>query len=434
MLALAGYGAAHLASIAVDAGNSWPDRPPPTTIDAAPLTPRQQPLVSALSRLLHEDGVRDPARWAKAIVRACPTDDLGYLALVTAQIRRESHFLAPDLEWLYQRIVPELVHSLGVEPAIRTIGPMQVQRWRLHDHFERALQRSLQPADVERLALDVETGVAACVAVLDDLVVEYVPDRRLTGWVHARGPHGLPPPDATCVTAADFVARDERVRTFALVQKLLSDLTAEPLAIDGAPGPRTAELLDRHPRWRDHEVLRGDWQQRFRRPPPATLRPSITHDPRLAFVLADFHSGAGGCRLAALQALTNALCGSELACDGKWGPKTAAQMPRLLALVEPDDDRRADFLTLLETGSKRRWVREQLLAMARRQHRERTGTAAPDALVPDLWFENTATRIKGLGRISVAGYVAGSTAFYEDYLRRLCEYTGAEVPGLVESR
>ena len=189
------------------------------------------------------------------------------------------------------------------------------------------------------------------------------------------------------------------------------------------------------------EVVLAVLAARIRSVAPSTSRVSAAPKPGTHSGSPVLRRGAEGsdalgglARLAALQALTNALCGSELACDGKWGPKTAAQMPRLLALVEPDDDRRADFLTLLETGSKRRWVREQLLAMARRQHRERTGTAAPDALVPDLWFENTATRIKGLGRISVAGYVAGSTAFYEDYLRRLCEYTGAEVPGLVESR
>jgi hypothetical protein len=36
--------------------------------------------------------------------------------------------------------------------------------------------------------------------------------------------------------------------------------------------------------------------------------------------------------------------------------------------------------------------------------------------------------VKGLGRISVEGYVAGSVAFYEDYLRRLAVGTGRDVP------
>ncbi|MFT4514590.1 MAG: hypothetical protein ACI89X_001634 [Planctomycetota bacterium] len=74
-----------------------------------------------------------------------------------------------------------------------------------------------------------------------------------------------------------------------------------------------------------------------------------------------------------------------------------------------------------------------MLAMARRLYRERFAKAAPHALVPDFWFDSMTQRIKGIGRISVAGYVAGSTQFYEDYLRRLCVYTGAQPPD-VEAR
>nr|MCU0862341.1 hypothetical protein [Planctomycetota bacterium] len=145
---LATYGLFHLVDKAVQGIRAMPAARRPAAADLAPLTAAQQPLVSALTRVLDEDGVPQAERWASAIVRSSPTDDLGYLALVTAQIRRESRFLAPDLEWLYQQLVPDLVHDLGVTDPLRTIGPMQVQRWRLQDHFEQAQGRELDPHTV----------------------------------------------------------------------------------------------------------------------------------------------------------------------------------------------------------------------------------------------------------------------------------------------
>jgi hypothetical protein len=239
---LAAFGLLHLASTALFAWRTLPQPAPARPPAAAQLTRSQQPLVSALVRVLAEDGVADAERWATAIVRASPTDDLGYLALVTAQIRRESHFLAPDLEWLYQRLVPDLVHELGVTDPLRTLGPMQVQRWRLQDHFEQALGRELDAHSVKELAVDVEQGVAACVAVLDRLVVAHVPDRRLRGWIDTVGPAGLLPDPI--VLARDWLGTlpGERADE-ALRQKLLGDLTAEPLALDGVRGAHTERLL-----------------------------------------------------------------------------------------------------------------------------------------------------------------------------------------------
>lgn len=423
------YGAAHLAStawFAVCARQRNPRAPAPAQ---AALLPHQQPLVSAIVRLLDEDGVQEPERWATAIVRASPSADLGYLALVLAQIRRESHFLAPDLEWLYQSLVPDLVHELGVDDPIRTIGPMQVQRWRLQDYFANARGERLSPHSVKELAADIETGVAACVAVLDRIVVEYAPDRRLGGWVHSIGAPGLREPMP--VLARDFAgAVSTERRAEALRQKLLSDLTGEPLALDGVPGERTQALLLRHPELAANVELHARWRARFGGRLPEGLGPRICHDPRLAFVLADFHSGPGSCRTAALQALLNGLFGTGLAADGKWGPLTRAASSRLLEVAEPDADRRSEFQALLASGHKMPWVRDQLLAMAQRRWRAERGTEPPDALVPDLWFGGLAQDLKGLGRISVEGYVAGSAAFYEDYLRRLCLYTGVATPAV----
>ena len=427
ILGLAGYGLAHLVSTATFALRVLPRPTRLRPVTAAALTPTQQPLVSALTRVLDEDGVAEAERWATAIVLASPTDDLGYLALVTAQIRRESRFLAPDLEWLYQRLVPDLVHELGVADPLRTIGPMQVQRWRLQDHFEQVQGRALDAHTVKELAVDIESGVAACVAVLDRIVVDYVPDRRLRGWIHTAGPAGLQPD--VPVLARDFTGQLPPERAFeALRQKLLADLAAAPLALDGVPGERTQQLLASRPDLAAAVPLRARWQQRYGGAPPNTLRPRITHDPRVAFVLADFHSGAGASRTAAIQALCNDLLGSSVAVDGKWGPRTRSEVARLLGIAVDDEARRLDYCELLTTGHKTAWLREQVLAMARAAWRQRHGSDAPDALVPDLWFDSASQALKGLGRISVEGYVAGSAAFFEDYLRRLATYSGRDVP------
>lgn len=428
---LAAYGLLHLASTALFAVRALPRAIPVRSAAAASLSRSQQPLVSALTRVLTEDGVADAERWATAIVRASPSEDLGYLALVTAQIRRESHFLAPDLEWLYQRLVPDLVHELGVADPLRTIGPMQVQRWRLQDHFEQALGRRLDAHTVKELAVDIEQGVAACVAVLDRLVTAHVPDRRLRGWIDSVGPAG-------CAADQPVLARDwlgvlppERTAE-ALRQKLLGDLTAEPLALDGVRGARTEQLLAARPDLAG-AGLRSAWQQRFGVDAPLRLAPRIAHDASVAFVLADFHAGTGACRTAALQALLVDLFGVELVADGKWGPRTRAAAVPLIAAVFPDDeDLRTGLFELLLSGHKNVWLRDQLLRHARRLFRERRGVEAPQALVPDLWFDSASQAVKGLGRISVEGYVAGSVAFYEDYLRRLALCTGREVPSATQ--
>ena len=398
-------------------------RPP---VPARPLTSAQQPLVSALCRILDEDGVPEPERWANAIVLASPTQDLGYLALVTAQIRRESKFLVPDLEWLFRQLVPELVHELGVPDPIHTIGPMQVQRWRLQQLFERARGERLDVGEVESMACDLETGVAACVAVLDRIVVDYLPDRRVRGWVDAVGPEGLLP--AAVTTARDFQAASPERRRLALRQKLLSDLTATPLALDGIAGSDTEALLQRSG-YRDDADLRSSWQVSFATVPPDGIAPRIAHQPQLAFALADFNAGPGSCRTAALQALLDDLLGSGLRCDGKLGPLTRAAMRQLFAEQVGDEARRQQLLDLLDHGHKPVWVREQALALAQELWRARHGQEPPAALVPDLWFGGTAQQLKGIGRISVEGYVAGSVAFFEDYLRRLVLYTGGAVPG-----
>nr|MCU0864465.1 hypothetical protein [Planctomycetota bacterium] len=310
---------------------------------------------------------------------------------------------------------------------LRTIGPMQVQRWRLQDHFEQAQGRELDPHTVKDMAIDIEAGVAACTAVLDRIVVDYVPDRRLRGWVHTHGPLGVMPQPPTL--ARDWCGLLAPERPYeALRQKLLSDLTAEPLALDGVTGERTRQLLAARPELASEAALRAAWRARHGSDAPPRIAPRISHDPRLAFVLADFHSGVGACRVAALQALLIDLFGAELACDGKWGPRTRAEVARLFGLMVPHEERRLEFVELLTTGHKTPWLRDQALAMARTLFRQRHGIEAPDALVPDLWFDSLSQALKGLGRISVEGYVAGSTAFYEDYLRRLSIYAGREVP------
>jgi len=442
--ALAAYGCLHLCSTAYFCLREQPrpEPPPRGHLDAD-----RQLLASSLTRLLAEDGVEHASRWAEAIVRAAPTPDPGYVALIAAQIRRESHFLAPDLEWLYRRIVPDLLHELGMPDPVNTIGPMQVQRWRLRPLFERTLGVALDEHTTKELAYDLEAGVAACVAHLDPLLTEYVPDRAPLGWPQAYGPAPANPAAAGLAQSWNGALAPGR-REAAAAQKQLSDLLGEPLAIDGVLGERAVEALRRFAHTRPEladevtatatrldavperlaAALCDAWQQRFGAPAPTAVEPTITHDPRLAFVFADFNVGGGACRIAALQFLLNDLLGETLAIDGIVGPRTRAAMGVWFGRSIDDGPRRDEFLALIESGAKARWVRDQALRQTSREFVTRHGRAAPAALVPDLWHDGTTRQLKGIGRISIEGYVAGSASFYEDYYARLLLYMGWRWP------
>ena len=441
------YGAAHLASAAYDLVAGRPAAQAHQIARRRSWTPEEQRCISALTRLLDEEGVSQALRWAEAIVSASPSMDPAYLALVTAQIRRESRFLATDLEWLVDRVTPQLLHDLGMPETSTTIGPMQVQSWRLRTIFERSLGRTLDDAQVKELARDVEAGVAACVAVLDPIVLDYAPARQLESATLLRGPRmaGADPVRLASTWRSD--RREERAR-IARIQRLASDLLARPLAVDGVMGERSREALallamrlpeSERSSFREHRLpeliaatpdsqgerlLVAAWEKEFDAPAPRRVEPGIAHDPRVAFILADFNSGRGSCRVAALQALLADLYDSSLVLDGKFGARTAAALRRLFAEHVESPARRADFDRLLEQGSKLTWIREQGLAIAARVWEARNGRAAPRALVPDFWHGGFKQELKGIGRISVEGYVSGSVAFFEDYDRRLRLYLG----------
>ncbi len=447
---LALYGGVHLTSTLCLGWSRLPRSGEPWSVAGA-LAPEQERVVSALARILSEDGVGEAGRWAQAIVRAAPTTDLGYVALVAAQIRRESHFLAADLEWLFRQLVPDLAHELGMPDPINTIGPMQVQRWTLGDVFTRALGRRVTAHEVKGLAADVEVGVAACVAVLDAIVADHIPDRTPRGWATSSGPTGMEAPEER-VLARDWLGAlpAERPR-LAVLQKLLSDLTRTPLALDGVIGEETrraahavAARLDGEDRARLLvEPLDGGWvsatvhslwEHEHGVRAPRSITPRLAHDPRVAFVFADFNTGRGACRTAALQYLMRDVLAVDLAVDGKRGPKTEAAMRRLFAEFEPDARRRDDFLALVDLGHKRAWVSEQAFAIAAGLWRTRRGAEPPSRLIPDLWHDGMAQQIKGIGRVSVEGYVAGSTAVFEDYLARLFTYTGTAIGAAAGAR
>lgn len=396
-------------------------RPAPF-VAAAALSSSQQRTVSALTRLLYEDGLAEPERWASAIVRSSPTDDLGYIALVTAQIRRESHFLAPDLEWIYKAVIPELAHELGLPDPIWTIGPMQVQRRTLEATFERSLGRPLEPGELDQRAYDLESGVAACVAILDRIVVEYIPDRALRGWVHNVGAESLFTDVVTLASDWNEELPEGRYR-LALEQKMLSDLMGVPLALDGVDGPSTREVQSLFGAISQAD-LRGEWERRFGGSAPTSIRPHLTHEPRVAFIIADFNAGPGACRVAALQSVLNDLLGTEMVRDGLNGPDTRAAVRLMFERSELDESRRDDFLALIDKGHKRRWVMQQALQIAHRSYRAKNETDAPKALVPDRSYDSTSQRVKGIDRTSVEVYTADSAAFFESYLRRLLLYTG----------
>ncbi len=390
------------------------------------LSPDQQPIVSALTRLLELENVGEPARWAAAIVRSCPTTDVGYVALVTAQIRRESNFLAKDLEWLYESLVPELCHELGIERHTRTIGPMQIQRRHLAEIFRRSLGHKVEPSDLEDLALDLELGVAAAVAVLDGVVTEYVPDRKLQGWADAVGMTQHRTERVLARSWSDEVTEEEA--SIAATQKLLSDLTGVPLALDGALGSHTKELTALFESVLPNQSIQERWEEVFGARAPARLEPRIAHDSPLGFIVADFTSGLGSSRIAALQVLLNETVDADLVADGKFGPVTRAACSTLFERHLDNPRRVGELQELLRKGHKPGWVRSQALQLASRVYRLSSANPAPEALIPNLSYYRITQRIKGLGRMSVEAYVSGSVTTFEDYYSRLSTFIGKDVP------
>ncbi len=454
IFSLAGFGAIHLGSSAFYALRSRPslDKVAPK----AELAPSEQILVSALTRVLLEDSVPSAERWAEAILRASPTNDVAYLAAVTAQIRRESHFLEEDIEWLFDRLVPDLLHEWGIPDPVNTVGPMQVQRWRLRGLFERTLGRPIDRHEVKQLAGSIEFGVAACVAALDPIILEHYPDRSIRGWVDFPAAVAMDVPGSDNLASNRFRTDLEIRCAFVAIQKMLSDLNSAPLALDGIVGSHTLEsaqlfaqtlagakrsrftsALQLWHQVEEAQVLRSDvtfqvlqaaWSERFLVEAPNRLLPRISHDPRLAFVFADFNTGRGASRIAALQVLLGHALDTPVATDGRVGPETRQAMKEFFERFVDVGSQREEFLQLLRDGHKPRWVRNQALRLAQEVYGSATGKLPPQALVPDLWHDGVRQRLKGSQRVSIEGYVAGSVAFFEEYYLRLSTYTGRSLP------
>lgn len=420
-------------------------RPPLPVAPHLPLRADQQRMAHALGELLREDGVAEARRWAEAIVAFAPAADAGTIALVTAQIRRESHFLERDLEWLFRRAVPDLLHDLGVPDPIRTIGPMQIAHGLLRELIRATDGVELEDHELKVEAYTLETGVRYCALYLAGLMRQYLADGPPGGFIDHLGE---PPP-----TTADPIDGPTHL---AAVQKMLSDLTGTPLVLDGQPGPRTLALAQQFamtwdpagalgPTLEDDlrriatadpgdpsatalgAALTGAWRSRFGHRPPTSWPITYTHDPRLAFVFSDFNAGRGAARVAALQATLAALDGAPLAADGKPGPRTRSAMQCFVArLADLPARQRADLIDLIATGRKPRFVLARVTSLARRAFQDRFGNAPAALRVPDLHHSGLAQSLKGIGRISVADYVAGSAFFFEQYYLRLVRRLAAD--------
>ena len=241
-----------------------------------------------------------------------------------------------------------------------------------------------------------------------DVAEVHISHKERTDWVRARG-HLRPFFNFQLEKGANLL-------------ETMSGIDAEIVALN-APGG----LLEREARRRFGDGdLRGLWESRFGRGGAGTgaVAPTLTHDPQVAFILADFNAGFAACRIAAPQVALNAVDGAGLAVDGKMGPKTREAMFTFFeGHVRRERDRK-ELRQLVEEGRKRLWVIKHTGRLARDIIRRTEHRDLPQALVPDLSYESTSQTLKGIGRTSVARYAAASARFFEGYYRRLSDYTG----------
>ncbi|MFT7617116.1 MAG: hypothetical protein ACI97A_000750 [Planctomycetota bacterium] len=410
------------------------------------IDPGRAPLVASIAEVLSEDKIPEAELWAAAIGRHIPTDDVGYASLVMAQIRRESHFNAPDLEWLYDHVVPDLLHDSGlVRNQVNTVGPMQINR----NQLLRLMRKNGEDIDYpegpafSKLVTEIDTGVRYAVQYLDKIVLDYIPARQIGGWSDFVGHRGYglegevnqPIPS----DMAEFRDR-ERIASY---QKMVSDLAGSPLVLDGVIGDNTyrvsKQLALNWPKMKRQEMLAalafGDdqrrmsdtcfdlvaqrWQSVFGSEVRRVLYPRISHDPRLVFILADFNAGVGSCRIAALQQMLNVLHQANLDVDGKYGPNTLAAIRSYVTDAQIAATQKRGFLRLIESQSKLNWVRAAVTKRLQQEWQDRFGMQPPLELCPEIWTEHFNQQKRRIQRLSTWDYVSASTRFFENYHLRL---------------
>ena len=417
------------------------------------LPPNRLRLAAVISDILHEDGIVEAKIWSLAIARHVPTDEPGYVALVMAQIRRESRFNAPDLEWLYDHLVPDLLHDKDiVKNRVNTVGPMQINRNQLlalmHKRNENKTVTIAEGPAFTKLVSDIDLGVKYAVIYLDEIVLDYIPNRKLYGWYDYIGHQGMFLKNEVNQPPTSDRELFHLYETVAAYQKMLSDLSHKPLALDGMLGNRTLQsarsfamrlpsedrkrmleaLSDEYSGIEDVETMLKDdsfrlvckyWQQVYGRTPSFAIYPRISHDPRLIFILADFNIGKSSCRIAVMQQMLNVLYKKELQVDGKYKSMTLASIRDYILKSSIAEDRRNDFLSLIDQKRKLGWVRSEVTAMLSYEWQELTGEKAPNALCPQLYTKYINQQKKAIERISTREYVSGSVWFFENYYVRL---------------
>ena len=407
------------------------------------LTKYQLDAYEAISNILQEDRIPKAEQWAKAIIQHSPTSDIGYLALIMAQIRRESRFNAPDLEWLFDRVVPESTHEMGLEDPISTIGPMQIKKSHLEIITEQPDQTKLKNE-----ASEIDRGVQIAVVFLDEIVNHYYPSRQIKGWASLQGQKGYTVTDQAnqIISLPDNEFDDLQYK--ASFQKMLSDLTQTPQVLDGVAGPKTLKAcrkfstilapdeqrtfieslqyelitLNGNSNFIDSytfKTVKREWETIF-----GTSRdklfPRLSNDPKLVFVFADFNVRKYSCRLAALQHMLAKLLELELTTDGIYGPETKSVLTKSLEILDLKENEYDDFIKLIENpGSKRLWLILRMHHLIGNKWIEKYKYDPPFALLPEVYTHRVSQKIKGIPRMSVKDYVIGSTAFYEDYYARL---------------
>lgn len=424
---------------------------PRLTIDPEDWTHSQATAYTDVFLLLEADGIDRADEWARAIVEYTPTLDRGYLALLLAQIRRESHFNAPDIEWLFDRVVPEALHDFGVEDPVSTIGPMQIKQ-----HHLRRVTGIEDRAELKRSMSDIQQGVFAAVCYIDLLITDYYPDRDLRGWATMTGRIGFSVIDQQNYAPNwDEQEMQERMY-FAAIQKMLSDLTGDPLVLDGDIGSKTHEAArrfssmlppDEQAAFNDafryklttpagteladsvpYQVIKDEWTAIYGQGQDRIF-PRIAHDPRICFIFADFNVGRHASRLAALQWMAGQLTGRATTADGLYGQESKTTLLELIQLLDLSDEKRAEWQELIPNPEgKRDWVVLKLHELTSSHWERKHETPAPMALIPSISTHRFSHDVKGIGPMTVRQYVVGSTTFYEDYYARLIKRTTSLKP------
>jgi hypothetical protein len=408
-------------------------------------------LAKVVLQILKEDKIPQAEIWALAIAKYTPSDNLGYIALVLAQIRRESHFNTFDLEWLYDRIVPDVLHEMGfVTNHINTIGPMQINRNQLLKLLQQSNEKVKLPSgpNFYKLTSSIEYGVKYSIYYLDQIVVKYIKDRKIYGSLDYPGQMGL----ALDNELNQVPIKDKKIfqlrQATAAYQKMLSDLLGSPLSLDGYPGKKTVKASNRYilqffPNQQElliesinqfsniksakvfqenfcFQTIAQRWADVYGSIPKLSIYPRISYDPRLVYIMTDFNIGNNTCKVAAMQYQLQILLNDpNLVADGKLGTKTMTAMSTFIQKRKMNEKRKGQFLELIKTKKKGLWLRQQVQQMIIKDWKQKFAVLPATALSPNIHNKYYNQQKQSLKTISTIDYISTSVQFFENYYLRI---------------